>query len=146
MTLLAFEDINPVKIKFDFYDLDNNTFTPTYLLHERYFKQFPDAELYFAIGGDLITGGHDRNSEIQREWIKGEEVWRSLRFAVISHPGFPVNPADLPPNSMIVEMQKNLRPNLRSTSIRERVSRGEPIEDLVSPKVALYIKAHRLYE
>ena len=144
MTLLAFEDINPAKIRFDFYDLENNVFTPTYLLQERYSRQFPGAEVYFAIGGDLVTGGCDGNSEIQREWKRGENVWQDLKFAVISHPGLRVDPVDLPPNSMIVEIKASIQG--RSTLIRERVSRGESIEDLVRPKVALYIKEYKLYE
>lgn len=144
MTLLAFQNINPGKIRFDFYDLENNVFTPTYLLQERYSKEFPGAELYFAIGGDLVLGGRDGNSEIQREWIRGEDVWRNAKFAVISHPDLPVNPDDLPPNSKIIEMQGTMQG--RSTFIRELISRGESIDGLVSPKVAGYIKEHGLYK
>jgi len=146
MTLLAFRDIRQDKIRFDFYDLENNVFTPTYLLQERYTRQFPDAELYFVIGGDIVAGGRDGNSEIQREWIRGEDVWRDLKFAVISHLDLTVNPADLPTNSRIIEMKKSLRLNVRSTFIRERLSRGESIEDLVRPEIAQYIKERGLYK
>lgn len=141
MTALTFRDI--AKVECDFYDLDKNTFTPTCELEERYRQLFKDAELWFAAGSDLTAGGNAGNSEIQRVWKKGKEVWQSLNFAIISQPAMPVEPADLPPKSTVIEIKIIIG---RSTVIREKMARGESIESLVTPEVARYIKENGIYK
>jgi nicotinate-nucleotide adenylyltransferase len=51
------------------------------------------------------------------------------------------------PENVIVLHNKNLiLSNVSSTAVRERVKKGLPIEYLVTPKVAEYIKKHKLYK
>ncbi len=140
MIRLALEDVPNIEI--DFYDLNNETFTPHWLLDRRYKEKYPSAERWFVIGGDIISGGKDGKSEIQRIWQKGPEIWSSLNYAVIDHPGCPVDSSDLPPNSMVVKMEK-LRG--RSKLIREKIMAGLPIDGLVPDKVADYIKENDPY-
>lgn len=140
MAILTFH--GTPKVELDFYDLENDVFTPTYLLQERYQKRFPDSEIWFAIGDDLVKGGHDGNSEIQKSWKKGKEIWRNLNFVVISQPDKMPNILDLPPSAeaLIIEIILG-----RSTTLRERIAAGESIDGFVTPEVAQYIKNQGLY-
>lgn len=140
MIKLAFADIPSLEI--DFYDLDNNTFTPTWMLDKRYKDRFPGSEIWHMIGGDLIFGGRNSNSEIQRIWDRGNEIWKDLNWAVIDHSDYPIDPRDLPPRNMLVKMNAFRG---RSTVIRRRLTSGQPIDDLVRPEVAEYIYENRLY-
>ena len=141
MTLLTFGDLG--NAMFDLSDLDENVFTPTHLLYEKYRKQFPLAEIFFLVGGDLIRGGRSGNSEIQKSWVKGQEIWNGLNYILISHPDCNIDPGDAPPHSEILSV-RNLKG--RSTLIRERVLENQPISDLVMPEVEEYILCKKLYK
>jgi len=133
MATLAFNGMP--KMECDFYDLDNDVFTPTYLLQERYQKHFPNAEIWFVIGDDLLK-------EIRPSWKEGEKVWHNLMFAVVCRHGKKPDPSQLPPLCQIIEMDVAGR----SSGLREKISRSEPIDHLVTPEVAKYIKDQGLYE
>ena len=141
MAMMTFQGIP--KTELDFYDLDSGAFTPTYLLQERYAQRFPDAEIWFAIGDDLVAGGHDGNSEIQKSWQRGQEVWQNLKFIIVTQPSKRPDNADLPPLAEVLEINEIIG---RSTKVRERISKGEPIDDLVAPEVAQYIQSQALYK
>ncbi|MDP3963430.1 MAG: hypothetical protein Q8Q39_02950 [bacterium] len=128
--------------EFDFYDLDRGVYTPTWELQQRYAKQYPHADIWHAVGPDLVVGGAMGKSEIQRLWHRGPEVWDRLQFLVLSLPDFTPPDGDLPPHAR----RRNI-PILRgrSTEIRERIARGEPFGHLVLPEVYRYIAEHRLY-
>lgn len=140
MVKLAFSDIPNLEI--DFYDFDNNVFTPTWMLDQRYKQKFPGSEIWHMVGGDLIFGGRNSKSEIQQIWNKGPEIWNKLNWAVIDHHDYPIDERDLPPHNMIVKMEAFRG---RSTLVRRRRIFGQDIDDLVSSKVAEYIYKHRLY-
>ena len=140
MASINFEGMHNVRV--DYHDLDNDTFTPTWMLQERYAKAFPNSQIWFAVGGDLVAGGREEKSEIQREWIRGEEVWQNLNFALINHPGRKIHPADTPPNYRMVNIPAFQG---RSTHIRELLARGESITGFVHPRVEAYIKENKLY-
>ncbi|MBI5732541.1 nicotinate-nicotinamide nucleotide adenylyltransferase [Candidatus Jorgensenbacteria bacterium] len=144
MTELAFTNGVINRIEFDFTDLDSNEFTPTYDLHERYQKQFPDAELWYVVGGDIVKGGTTYESEIQKTWKRGDEVWRTLNFVVITHENCVIRKSDLPPSAYSIELTSSVLKG-RSTLIRERITQGQPIDGLVSSKVAEYIQSNSLY-
>lgn len=140
MIKMAFEGM--AKVEIDLYDLENNVYTPTYLLQERYAKLFPNAEIWHFVGGDIVTGGRNEKSEIHHVWEKGNEIWQNLNFLVIHRPGYKVEPEDMPPFSEFIEI-KNFYGS--GTMIRKRIKAGEPINDLVIPEIAEYIKKHKLY-
>lgn len=131
------------KTKFDFYDLENDVFTPTYFLQKRYEKLFPDAEIWHAIGEDIIAGGYSQNSEIHRSWDHGHEIWNELNFLVIVRNGYGARSEDMPPFSKIVEREKIIG---SGTLIRERIKNGEPISDLVDHRIERIIRKYRLYQ
>lgn len=140
MTKLAFSKIPDLEI--DFYDLDNNIFTPTWFLDQKYRKLFLNYEIWNIVGGDIIEGGHERKSEIQRVWQKGEEIWKSLNWAIIDQPDCQIDARDLPPNNLLIKMG---RFKGRSTKIRNNITAGLPITDLVPQKIEYYITKNNLY-
>ncbi len=141
MVRLAFGKIPSLEI--DYYDLDNNTFTPTWILDVRLKAKYPEFEIWHMIGGDLVFMGRNGDSEIQRVWDKGREIWETLNWAVIDHPDYPIDPRDLPPKHCLVEMNSFFG---RSTLIRRKAARSEPIGDLVPPEVEKYIVENGLYK
>lgn len=140
MVKIAFKDVP--KIEFDFYDLENNVFTPTYLLEDRYKKRFPTAQIWHVIGEDIIAGGSNKNSEIHRIWDHGNEIWGNLNFLVIRRPGYDAKREDLPPKAKVIEIGDIIG---SGTLIRNRIENNRPIHDLVEPEIEEYIKANRLY-
>jgi len=143
MTSLNFSDFPRVVI--DTYDLDNEVFTPCYALDERYKQLYAGKEVWHFVGGDLVAGGRDGNSEIQLSWRKGEEIWRTLNFVVIVRPGFSLASEDLPPSSEVIEGEELLG---SSTLIRELIRQGcsQEVESLLNPEVYEYIEKFGIYK
>ncbi len=126
------------RVRLDMFDLTHDTFTRTHDLQARY---EPEGEVWHVVGADLVIGGRDGRSFIQRTWVRGEALWHGLNFAVFLREGYQLDPADLPPRHLIVKSEASGS----STEIRERVSRGLPLDGLVVPAVAAYIGRHGLY-
>lgn len=141
MVRLNFSDLP--KIQFDFYDLEHGVYTPTYLLHQKYQAQFPDAQIWYAVGGDIIIGGGKKQSEIHRVWHQGEKVWQELNFFIIFRPGYNIHPEDMPPFSELLVIEDIVG---TGSMIRHFISEGKPVNNLVLPEVLKYIKQNRLYE
>lgn len=141
MARRAFAGIPHVEL--DMHDLEQGVFTPTCALYARYRMRFPNAELWFAVGPDIIEGGARNKSEIHRVWKKGHEIWGRLNFAVL-HSGSAAHIAhDVPPFSQLVKTRDTA---VRSTVVREYCARGENIKGLVHPSVACYIEERNLYK
>ncbi len=140
MVKLAFKNIP--KVKLDLYDLENDVFTPNYLLQKRYEELYPDVEIWHLIGEDIIAGRCRNESEIQKGWDNGSEIWNKLNFLVIIRPGYEARAEDLPPNSETIEIKGMIG---SGTMIRDRIRKGKSIEGLVDPKVIEYIKKNNLY-
>ena len=126
-------------------------------LHTRGFLR---TQLFFIVGADAFA-------EIAT-WRHYPAVLDGAHFVVISRPGHPV--ADLvealpdlrgrmqhvggdagpvspdTDTAPLVLLIDAVTPDVSSTRIRERVSRGEPLTGLVPAAVAAYIEHHRLYE
>lgn len=134
---------NLPKVEFDFFDLDNDTYTPTYLLDERCQKRFPNQELWHVVGGDIVTGGRDKKSEIHRIWQRGNEIWEKLKFLVIVRPGYLVETIDLPPSAQILQIDNLIG---SGSSIRERLAQNLPIDELATTEIADYIHQYNLYK
>jgi len=140
MIKMAFGKLS--KIQLDLFDLKNDIYTPTYLLHKRFEEKFRGSEIWHVVGGDIITGGRDKNSEIHRIWDYGEEIWHSLNFTVIVRPGYIVETEDMPPSSELIEIQDLFG---SGTMIRSRIARGESLDELLIPEIKNYIQKHKLY-
>lgn len=137
MTELTFGDLGS-RVQIDYFDLNRVTFTRSHELQTRYEKE---GTIYHVVGSDIIRGGKRGESEIHRIWEKGLALWNTLNFVILARPEFPFGLGDLPPKSMLIESE-----TIGSSSeIRDRVSRGISIADLVVPKVKSYIEKNNLY-
>lgn len=138
MTDLTFRGIAGLEV--DLFDLEHATFTRTHALDERY-ASLEGGEIWHVVGTDLVAGGKEGKSLIQREWAKGPELWQRCRFAVIARDGHPFDQADLPPQHVVITPEHAGA----STVIRERAFRRESLDGLVTPAVAAYMDRHNLY-
>jgi nicotinic acid mononucleotide adenylyltransferase len=100
------------------------------------------AEVWHVVGGDLVAGGRDDASEIQRAWQRGTEIWQRLRFAILTRGGSGMSVEDLPPRSELVDVSDLVG---SGTEIRSRIPAGDPVGELLDPAVEEYIRAHGLY-
>lgn len=132
-----------INLRLNLSDLDRNVFTPTWSIDDLYKRVYPDWQIWHHIGGDLIAGGKNQNSEIQKKWQKGKEIWDRLNWAIINHANCPIDHSDLPPKNMVIDIKPLAG---RSSIIRERIAEGKDITSLVTPEVADYIIKHRLYK
>ena len=89
--------------------------------------------LYFLIGADAFD-------EIQT-WHRWQELIQEVEFIVVSRPG---SEFLVPPGARVYRLD-NLALPVSSTSIRDRISRGEPTPEL-PPPVRAYVDDHGLYQ
>ncbi|MBE7495525.1 MAG: NAD(+)/NADH kinase [Verrucomicrobiaceae bacterium] len=122
----------------DLSDFERETFSRNHELQTRFEVEH---EVWHVVGADLIAGGAQGASAIQRTWARGTELWQSARFAVLHRPGFPLDPHDLPPQARVID----LLVEGASTTIRERLSRGESVSGLLHPRALAYIERYGLY-
>jgi nicotinate-nucleotide adenylyltransferase len=107
----------------------------------------PDARLTFIVGADT--------ARTLRSWHEPERMLELTGLAVAARAGAPPREVLDALDALVPE-----RPQqgagavaflamgevaVSSSQVRERVARGEPVEDLVGPAVAAYIAEHRLY-
>lgn len=126
------------KVVVDLFDLEQATFSRNWELQERF---EPMGEIWHVVGTDLIAGGSRGAAPIQTSWARGEELWKNARFAVLQRPGHDIDAGDLPPHSKLIPL--NVPGS--STEIRDRLGRGDSIDDLVLPRVRDYIERYGLY-
>ena len=139
LCLRAFSSIP--RVEFDFTDLKEHTYTNTYDLNERYESLFPNHQISHMIGADLIAGGEQGKSEIQRSWHLGKIIWHLFHFVVFDRTNIAWNFTDLPPHALLVQTNRSGS----STQIRLNIKRNQSISPLVSPSVHLYIEEYQLY-
>lgn len=128
------------KVEVSFIDLEHGEYTRTYKL-DKILQEIYCADLWYAVGTDLIQGGATGDSEIQSKWFHGPELWTNLNYAVITRKDMPASPCDFPPKNTLVQFDA-----LGSSSeIRKRFNQNKSIKDLVLPEIEQYIKSHNLY-
>lgn len=98
--------------------------------HERY----PEAKFWYLIGADHVP--------LLPKWRHAQELAGLVHFLVIPRPGEP--PAQLP-IPFYGQVLHGFPFGVSSTKIRERVKAGLPVQHLVPPPVAEYIRNNRLY-
>lgn len=138
MTQLVFGNMPGVEI--DFSDLEGSEFTRTWDLEKRFESQYPDASIWHVVGLDLIQGGAQRNSEIQKSWYRGNDLFYTANFLVLSRNGQLPSEEDLPP---YCEVGKGSYGS--SSEIRVRAAARGDYTNLVTPEVAGYMQRWHLY-
>jgi len=126
------------KVTVDLSDFEQDTFTRNHELQSRFESA---GEVWHVVGTDLIEGGAQGASLIQRTWAHGEELWQKANFAVLRRPGYEVAPGDLPPHAReiahVVEGS--------STMIRDLLGAGRSVAGRVHPRAKTYIERYGLY-
>jgi nicotinate-nucleotide adenylyltransferase len=112
-----------------------------------------DATLDWIIGDDNLAALH--------QWRNVARIFELANFAVLSRVGQAILPASLASRGQagLPVLQPQSRPKcgavvfvhnptipISSTEIRRRVRAGEPIDELVDPRVSRYIHHNRLYK
>jgi NAD+ kinase len=137
MVDLTFRGIPGARV--ELFDLESTTFTRTYDL-DRKFR--PEGIVWHVVADEFVRGGGNNESLIQREWMRGNELWSEGNFAILNRSGYPLDQGELPPHHRVFEIERDGS----SHAIRNRVFHRQPIDELVVPDVAGYIKRHRLYQ
>ena len=135
---LGFSDL-PSNVHLVLDDISKRQFTPMWQLEEKFANR---GDVWHIIGLDLIQNGHSGQSEIQRSWQKGKEIWKRLNFVVVTRSAYSLKSNDLPPHSRLFDWQYAQS----STEVREKLNCGESINHLVTPAVANYVVTHDLYQ
>jgi nicotinate-nucleotide adenylyltransferase len=104
-------------------------------------EELRPVDAYFVIGADELADFWS--------WKRPERVLELVRLAVATRPGVPDDEVrtalqGIPSPDRVAFFEMEPTP-VSSTEIRERVSRGESIEGLVSPEVAAAIARLGLY-
>jgi len=119
-------------------DRDGPTYTIDTLRALRSWPQYEQADLFFITGADAIA-------EID-SWKDHDQLAQLATFVAVTRPGF--DPTADPDGAMVDFPVIRLGVpgvDIASTVIRERVSRGESIDELTTANVVCYIEEHRLY-
>ncbi len=136
MVDMAFRGVEKVRV--DLFDLESDVFTRTIDLEKRFAKE---GTPWHVVGADLIAGGKTGDSQIQREWKDGADLWNNAHFAVFTRPGYHLDKADLPPKHRLFELALTGS----SADIRDRLFKSQSITEFLTEPVAHYILRHNLY-
>ena len=126
------------RLDLDFRDLDNERFTTTADLAESFASL---GQPWFVVGADLLLNGRHGKAPIQVSWYKGRWIWDHLHWICLKRPGYPLNPADLPPHHCLIDCDISGSGSL----IRQRIRRGESVADLVTPAVEALLLSNQAY-
>jgi len=101
--------------------------------------RYPGSEIAFIVGSDVLP-------EVRTKWIEGEYLWGYANFIAYPRKGFSLGTSQcIPRNTDILEIPEALTMEISSTDVRERIGKGESIDDLVPASVAAYIRENGLY-
>ncbi|MNB89794.1 Nicotinate-nucleotide adenylyltransferase [compost metagenome] len=142
MVKMAIKD-NP-KFEFSGYELDVDYGIATTYLTMQYFQEvYPDADLFFIMGADLLN---DLPS-----WRQGEELIKNFNFIVMAREGYDMlkiiatNPVLRNNQRRFHLMDKGLAMEISSTYIRDEIAMGGEPRYLLPEPCYNYIKEHKLY-
>ncbi len=112
---------------------------PSYTIHTiRALREVHPEGICFIVGADLLL-------QIET-WREPDALLESVPFLIAPRNRTPAERFREPPFNRATLRFLEMRPvNLSSTQVRERVRRGEPIEQDVPRAVVEYIHAHHLY-
>jgi len=102
---------------------------------EQLHAENPDAKFDWIIGDDNLAELH--------KWRNLDRIFELASFVVLTR-GQAAVPDDL--KDRAITFARNATVPVSSTEIRKRVRNGEPIDELVDPRVSHYIHHYRLYK
>ncbi len=101
---------------------------------DRFAQRFPDANLTYLIGADHVT--------TLPQWKDAPRLAQRVTFGVIPRPGAP---SVTPPEGFRCRQLKGFPLGVSSSTIRDRIRRGQSIREIVPRNVAESIERYRLY-
>jgi nicotinate-nucleotide adenylyltransferase len=99
-------------------------------------EAFPRAELFWLLG-------EDQAATLDR-WHQPDELFRMVKFVLLPREISGTGPKT-PRAAEVLSLPRPRRIDISATEIRHRVKSRLPIDHLVPPSVAAYIKRHGLY-
>lgn len=110
----------------------------------RYRRLYPNADLIFTTGYDLVFPGEDGVSTIHRVWTQGERLWREQSLLVFPRGDVSLSEAraNLPENMVLADVPP---PDISSSLIREQCRNNLSIAGLVTPAVKNFIETEGFY-
>ncbi|MBO5398003.1 MAG: nicotinate (nicotinamide) nucleotide adenylyltransferase [Clostridia bacterium] len=107
-------------------------------------KQYPNNEIVFTTGTD--------NLREFDTWHEAEQIVRNFKILVLERDEdnmddiIALNPFLSANKSSFIKVKENIRSNLSSTFVRDKIRRGKSIRYLIPDEVYRYIKGNKLYE
>ena len=138
---LAFDDVDPRRVSFDFADLDRAFLHPC-IFHEELARTGFDPVI--VVGSGYVLNGEIGGSDIQGKWKDGVRLWNEAAFRVVSRED-ECRLEDLPPNTDGFVLECPIAAS--ATIVRENYLDGNvaAAERQLQPKVAAYIRQHGLF-
>ena len=132
MAELATEGIDGVRVS----DFESHLPIPSYMVTTlgELDKAYPEHEFALVIGAD--------NWERFPRWYHADEILANYPILIYRRPGCTIDETSLPPTVQVVTTPLY---DISSTDIRTSARRGRLLRRWLDPKVANYIKRHRLY-
>ena len=132
MAELATEGIDGVRVS----DFESHLPIPSYMVTTlgELDKAYPEHEFVLVIGAD--------NWERFPRWYHADEILANYPILIYRRPGCTIDETSLPPTVQVVTTPLY---DISSTDIRTSARRGRLLRRWLDPKVANYIKRHRLY-
>ena len=121
--------------------LDGNRPNYTVDTLRRLRDQLPTADLFNLLGADAFhTLGH---------WHEPRLALALAEWIVVSRPGYtfsdPEGLALTPAQRIRIHLLDNIHEDVSATTLRTRLSEGDPCEGLLPPPIVTYIQQHQLY-
>lgn len=107
-------------------------------------NQYPNNEIVFTTGTD--------NLREFDTWHEAEQIVKNFKVLVLERDEdsmddiIALNPFLSANKSSFIKVKENIRSNLSSTFVRDKIRRGKSIRYLIPDEVYRYIKENKLYE
>src|SRR5262249_14208609 len=114
---------------------------PSYTIDTvRELKAKGEKTVSWLIGADMLR--------LLPQWHLADALLEEVNFVIVARPGWSFDWQTMPPAFRQLESHVVTAPmiDISATNIRLRISRGEPVDQLVPVPVARYIAERRLYQ
>ena len=126
----------PLPVKISRIECDQKRLTTTYETLRQLKKHYPRYSFYLLIGSDIV-------GDIEKKWVCGKKLFKTAHFVISKRHPYPV-PRKLPPQSTVLQKESRSL-DFSSTFIRNLIKNGHSGVPYITPRVARYIKKHKLY-